>query len=45
MGSIDQLMELMDSFQKIDLAVDGACKKNEKIYQDMCKELKQSPEL
>lgn len=45
MGSLDQLMEIMDSFGKQDLQLDGACKRNEKMYMDMCKELNKNANL
>ena len=38
-------MEMMDSFGKLDLALDAACKRNEKIYYDLAKELKKQPNL
>lgn len=44
-GSIDQLMEIMDSFGKLDIALDNACKRNEKLYYDLAKELKREPNL
>ena len=30
-GSLDQLMELMDVFQKYDVSIDGQCKRNERM--------------
>ena len=45
MGSLDQLMELMDTFAKYDMIVDGSCKRNEKMYHDICKEKNQDPDL
>ena len=39
MGSLDQLMEIMDIFQKCDQQIDASCKRNEKMYYDICKEL------
>lgn len=44
-GSLDQLMELMDTFSKYDLVIDGACKRNEKMYIDLCKDKNQEPDL
>jgi len=44
-GSLDQLMELMDTFAKYDMIVDGSCKRNEKMYHDICKEKNQDPDL
>jgi hypothetical protein len=38
-GSLDQLMELMDTFAKLDTSIDGSCKRYEKIYKEMNKEL------
>jgi len=38
-GSLDQLMELLDTFSKYDAQLDGTCKKNEKMFFEMCKEL------
>jgi len=38
-GSLDQLMELMDTFNKYDQTLDQSCKKNEKMYFEMAKEL------
>lgn len=38
-GSLDQLMELMDSFSKTEVQLDNSCKRNEKVYYDMSKEL------
>jgi len=29
-------MELMDTFSKYDMVVDGACKRNEKMYVEIC---------
>ena len=29
-------MELMDLFAKFDMQLDASCKRNEKIYFDMC---------
>jgi len=37
-GSLDQLMELMDVFQKYDVSIDGQCKRNERMYEEICKE-------
>ena len=44
-GSLDQLMELMDIFAKFDLQLDASCKRNEKMYFDMCKTLEKEPKL
>lgn len=38
-------MELMDTFSKYDTQLDNACKRNEKMYYDMCKELDKKPKL
>jgi len=38
-------MELMDIFSKIDTLVESSCRKNEKMYFEMCKELKKNPNL
>lgn len=35
----------MDSFGKLDLAIDAACKRNEKLYRDLCKDLNKEPTL
>jgi hypothetical protein len=32
-------MELMDIFSKYDMQIDSSCKRNEKMYFDICKEL------
>jgi len=37
-GSLDQLMELMDIFQKYDVSIDGQCKRNERMYEEIMKE-------
>ena len=39
-GSLDQLMELLDTFSKYDAQLDASCKKNEKMFFEVCKELK-----
>jgi hypothetical protein len=44
-GSLDQLMELMDIFSKYDQQIDASCKRNEKMYFDICKELNQPAKL
>lgn len=31
-------MELMDVFQKYDVAIDAQCKRNERMYEEICKE-------
>jgi len=31
-------MELMDVFQKYDLAIDAQCKRNERMFEEICKE-------
>ena len=38
-GSLDQLMELVDVFAKNEVLVDGSCKRNEKLYFEMAQEL------
>lgn len=38
-GSLDQLMELVDVFAKNEIIVDSSCKRNEKLYFDMAQEL------
>lgn len=38
-GSLDQLMELVDAFSKYEILVDGSCKRNEKLYFDLAQEL------
>lgn len=38
-------MELLDIFAKYDLTVDAACKRNEKMYYELCKEKNQEPDL
>ena len=38
-------MEMMDQFGKLDIALDNACKRNEKLYYDLAKELKREPNL
>jgi hypothetical protein len=42
-GSLDQLMKLNDDFQKMELQVDGACKRVEKQYFDLCAEMNVEP--
>ena len=44
-GSLDQLMELMDVFAKYEIQIDNSCKRNEKMYFDVCKELNKQPSL
>jgi hypothetical protein len=44
-GSLDQLMELMDIFAKTDSQLDASCKRNEKMYFELCKEQKVEPKL
>jgi len=44
-GSLDQLLELVDKFAKNEVLLDNSCKRNEKQYFDMCKELQQQPDL
>lgn len=39
-GSLDQLMELMDTFQKYESLLDGSCKRNEKLFFELREELK-----
>ena len=38
-------MELMDTFQKYDLQIDASCKRNERMYFEIAKELGQPAEL
>ena len=38
-------MELMGIFQKYDTMLDASCKRNEKMYTDMCKELNKKADL
>ena len=38
-------MEMLDVFAKYDLTVDASCKRNEKMYYDICKEKNQEPDL
>lgn len=38
-------MEIMDSFAKQDVLLDACCKRNEKMYVDMCKELNKNANL
>ena len=38
-------MELMDQFGKYDIALDNACKRNEKMYYEMCGQLNKKPAL
>ena len=38
-GSLDQLMELVDVFAKNEVLVDASCKRNEKLYFEMAQEL------
>ena len=38
-GSLDQLMELVDVFAKNEVLVDASCKRNEKLYFEMAHEL------
>ena len=45
MGSLDQLMELMDIFAKYDMQLGQSCKRNEKMYFEMCNTLNQEPKL
>jgi len=35
----------MDTFSKMDMIVDGSCKRNEKMYIDICKEKGQEADL
>jgi len=44
-GSLDELMQLMDTFQKLDLSVDGSVRRNERLYFDMAKELNKPAKL
>ena len=44
-GSLDQLMELMDIFAKYDTLLDASCKRNEKMYVEVCKELNKQANL
>ena len=38
-GSLDQLMELMDTFAKYDLQIDASCKRNESLFHSTAAEL------
>jgi hypothetical protein len=38
-------MELMDIFSKVDTLLEASCRKNEKMYTDMCKELNKNANL
>lgn len=38
-GSLDQLMELMDTFSKYDAQIDSSCKRNEAVFHQTAKEL------
>lgn len=38
-------MELMDTFSKYDLQLDASCKRNERMYFDISKELEKPAEL
>lgn len=38
-------MELMDVFSKNDTQLDASCKRNEKMYTEMCKELNKNANL
>lgn len=44
-GSLDQLMEMMEIFSKYDLALDSSCKRNERMYTEMCAELNKNANL
>jgi uncharacterized protein (DUF2249 family) len=43
-GSLDDLMELMDTFSKYDVQIDASVKKNEKMFFEVCKELQMGKE-
>jgi hypothetical protein len=32
LGSLDELMQLMDTFQKLDVSIDASCRRNERMY-------------
>lgn len=44
-GSLDQLMEMMDTFAKYDTTLDASCKRNEKMYFDVGKDLGKPADL
>jgi len=44
-GSLDELMQLMDSFAKLDVAIDSSCRRNERLYFDLAKELEKKGNL
>ena len=44
-GSLDQLMELMDTFQKYETQLDASCKRNEKLFFELREELKSEMDL
>jgi hypothetical protein len=44
-GSLDELMQLMDTFTKLDVAIDSSCRRNERLYFDLAKELEKKPSL
>lgn len=44
-GSLDQLMEMMDSFSKQDTQLDASCRRNEATYTQTAEELNQEAKL
>ena len=44
-GSLDQLMELIEVFQKYEVAVTATCFRAEKLFNDMQKDAKGNAEL
>lgn len=44
-GSLDQLMELMDTFSKYEKALDQSCLKNEELFFELRSELNSDMEL
>lgn len=44
-GSLDQLMELMDTFAKYEKALDQSCQKNEELFFELRTELNSDMEL
>lgn len=44
-GSLDQLMEMMDSFAKQDTQLEASCRRNETVYLSTAEELNQEAKL
>ena len=44
-GSLDQLYELMDTFAKYETALDGSCRKNERLFYELKAELNSDLDL